>query len=235
MQVHPRCSRDGRTTKPCRFIHGAAGTAAPQNHAGSSAVQPGRPHHKTMQVHPRCSRDGRTTRPCRFIRCATRTAAPQDRSGSSAVQPGRPHRNTHGQISCGADDSSIAISWRQALKDLPPAIHGIGVFLKTVDGPFRVRRKRDDRWRFGAPGWPRGTESPGQKREAGRGIKVDGDPSEAEGRPLHADCSCAIRRRWGRYQRRFEPCIGRVLLLLPGRVPLHGRLLPSRTTRPGRR
>ena len=61
----------------------------------------------------------------------------------------------------------------------------------------------------------------------------DGDPSEDDGGPFSADCDRAVRRRGSRVDQRSGPDLCGVLLLLPGRMPLHSRLLQPFTCRYG--
>lgn len=87
--------------------------------------------------------------------------------------------------------------------------------------------------RFVPPGRPRGTYRRGNRTTGGLVYNDDGDPSKDDGGPFSADCDRAIRRRGSRVDQQRGPGIGRVLLLLPGRVPLHSRLLQPCTCRRG--
>ncbi len=71
----------------------------------------------------------------------------------------------------------------------------------------------------------------GIEQRSGSGKKIDDDSKKAGGGSFPADCSCAICGRGGRIERQHESGIGGVLLLLPGRVSLHLRLLQSRADR----
>ncbi len=75
----------------------------------------------------------------------------------------------------------------------------------------------------------------GIERQAEMVYNNQGDPNQDNGGPFPADCDRAVRRRGSRVDQRSGPDLCGVLLLLPGRMPLHSRLLQPCTCQRGRR
>ena len=82
---------------------------------------------------------------------------------------------------------------------------------------------------------PGASDRRGNRTTGGLVYYEDGDPSQDDGGPFSADCDRAVRRRGSSVDQRSGPDLCGVLLLLPGRMPLHSRLLQPCTCQRGRR
>jgi len=85
-----------------------------------------------------------------------------------------------------------------------------------------------------SPGLSRGSESPEGRGKSGLVYNDCDDPNQDNGGPFPTDCNRAVRGRGSRVDQRSGPDLCGVLLLLPGRMPLHSRLLQPCTCQGGR-